>query len=53
MFASVKFAQLIKAMIDTAILDKDGNLVLATKKRIDDVAAVASGQKANLDAPTA
>lgn len=52
-FASVKFAQLIKAMIDTAILDKDGNLVLATKKRIDDVAAVASGQKANLDAPTA
>ncbi|ASV39750.1 hypothetical protein CI807_27260 [Pseudomonas sp. NS1(2017)] len=52
-FASVKFAQLIKAMIDTAILDKDGNLVLATKKRIDDVAAVASGQKASLDAPAA
>jgi len=52
-FASVKFAQLIKAMIDTAILDKDGSLVLATKKRIEDVAAVASGQKASLDTPTA
>lgn len=52
-FTSVKFAQLIKAMIDTPILDKDGNLVLATKKRIEDVAAVASGQKANLDTPTA
>ncbi|MDQ0702829.1 hypothetical protein QF043_001621 [Pseudomonas sp. W3I7] len=52
-FASVKFAQLIKAMIDTAILDKDGNLVLATKKRIEDVAAVASGQKSSLDAPVA
>lgn len=52
-FASVKFAQLIKAMIDTAILDKDGNLVLATKKRIQDVAAVASGQKPSLDIPAA
>lgn len=52
-FASVKFAQLIKAMIDTAILDKDGNLVLATKKRIEDVAAVASGHKSSLDAPVA
>lgn len=48
-FLSVKFAQLLKAMIDTAILDKDGNLVLATEKRIQDVAAVASGQKASLD----
>lgn len=52
-FRSVKFAQLLKAMIDTAILDKDGNLVLATEKRIQDVAAVANGQKAGLDAPSA
>ncbi|MFN3049742.1 MULTISPECIES: hypothetical protein [Pseudomonas] len=51
-FRSVKFAQLLKAMIDTAILDQDGNLVLATEKRIQDVAAVASGQKARLDAPS-
>lgn len=49
-FVSVKFAQLLKAMIDTAILDKDGNLVLSTEKRIKDVAAVANGQKAGLDA---
>lgn len=48
-FGSVKFAQLIKAMIDTAILDTDGNLVLSTEKRIKDVAAVASGRKAGLD----
>lgn len=52
-FRSVKFAQLLKAMIDTAILDQDGNLVLATEKRIQDVAAVANGQKAGLDAPSA
>lgn len=52
-FRSVKFAQLLKAMIDTAILDQDGNLVLATEKRLQDVAAVASGQKAGLDAPSA
>ena len=51
-FRSVKFAQLLKAMIDTAILDQDGNLVLATEKRIQDVAAVASGHKASLDAPS-
>ena len=36
-FRSVKFAQLIKAMIDTPILDKDGNLVLSTQKRVEDV----------------
>ncbi|MEB0007247.1 hypothetical protein QN412_21120 [Pseudomonas sp. RTB3] len=41
---SVKFAQLLKAMIDTAILDKNGNLVLATEKRVQDIAVVASGQ---------
>lgn len=52
-FRAVKFAQLIKAMIDTAILDEAGNLVLSTEKRITDVAAVASGQKASLDAPAA
>lgn len=52
-FRSVKFAQLIKAMIDTAILDEDGNLVLATEKRVQDIAAVANGRKAGLDAPTA
>ncbi|WP_304350227.1 hypothetical protein [Comamonas testosteroni] len=34
---AVKFAQLIKAMIDTPILDKDGSLVLSTKKRIEDI----------------
>lgn len=48
-FRSVKFAQLLKAMIDTPILDQDGNLVLSTEKRIYDVAAVADGQKDALD----
>lgn len=48
-FSSVKFAQLLKAMIDTPILDQDGNLVLSTEKRIQDIAAVASGQKATLE----
>lgn len=52
-FGSVKYAQLIKAMIDTAILDADGNLVLSTEKRIKDVAAVAGGQKAGLDTTAA
>lgn len=36
-FRSVKFAQLIKALIDTPILDRDGNLVLSTE-RLQDVA---------------
>ncbi len=35
-FRSVKFAQIIKAMIDTPILDKDGNLVLSTEKRLQE-----------------
>lgn len=48
-FMAVKFAQLLKAMIDTPILDEDGNLVLSTEKRIQDVSAVASGQKDVLD----
>lgn len=52
-FRSVKLVQLLKAMIDTSILDKDGNLVLATQKRIEEVAAVANGQKATLDTPVA
>jgi len=34
---SVKFAQLVKALIDTPILDKDGNLVLSTEKRLMDL----------------
>jgi hypothetical protein len=38
---SVKFAQLLKAMIDTPILDKDGSLVLSTEKRIADIATLA------------
>lgn len=36
-FRSVKFAQLIKAMIDTPILDEDGNLVLSTEKRLQEI----------------
>ncbi|CAM2192067.1 Chemotaxis protein [Paraburkholderia kururiensis] len=38
---SVKFAQLLKAMIDTPILDEDGNLVLSTEKRTEAIAALA------------
>lgn len=38
-FRSVKFAQLIKAMIDTPLLDQDGKLVLATEKRLQDIAS--------------
>lgn len=36
-FRAVKCAQLIKAMIDTPILDEKGNLVLATKKRVQEI----------------
>lgn len=36
-FRSVKFAQLIKAMIDTPILDTDGNLMLATEKKVREI----------------
>ncbi len=39
---SVKFAQLIKAMIDTPILDESGNMVLSTGKRIGDISAIAA-----------
>lgn len=52
-FSTVKFAQLLKAMIDTPILDQNGNLVLSTKKRILDVTAVASGEKQGLDTQVA
>ncbi len=33
-FRAVKFAQLVKAMIDAPILDTEGNLVLATEKQV-------------------
>lgn len=36
-FRSVKFAQLLKAMIDTPILDQDGKLILATEKRVQEI----------------
>lgn len=42
-FVSVKYAQLLKAMIDTAILDQDGNLVLSTEKQLKIIAANAGG----------
>lgn len=41
-FRTVKFAQLIKAMIDTPILDEAGRLVLSTQKRVEDIAAATS-----------
>lgn len=34
---TVKLAQLIKAMIDTPILDKQGGLVLSTEKRLQEI----------------
>lgn len=37
-FRTVKFAQLIKALIDTPILDEAGQLVLSTQKRVEDIA---------------
>jgi hypothetical protein len=37
-FKTVKYAQLIKAMIDTSILDADGKLVLSTQKRLEEIA---------------
>lgn len=36
-FRSVKFAQLIKAMIDTPILDEKGNLVISTEKKLKEI----------------
>jgi len=40
-FRSVKFAQLLKAMIDTPILDQDGALVIATEKRVREIGSAA------------
>lgn len=37
---SVKYAQLLKAMIDTPILDDDGNLVLSTEKKLHEIQAL-------------
>lgn len=48
-FRSVKLAQLLKAMIDTPILDQDGNLVLATEKRLRDIDSVANGRQVSTD----
>lgn len=39
---SVKFAQLLKAMIDTAILDQDGALVQTTEPRLKEISAAIS-----------
>jgi hypothetical protein len=39
-FRAVKTAQLIKLMVDTPILDKDGALVLSTEKTVRDVDGV-------------
>lgn len=39
-FRAVKFAQLIKAMIDTPILDENGTLILSTKDRLRDIGTV-------------
>lgn len=36
-FKTVKYAQLIKAIIDTPILDVDGQLVLSTQKALEEV----------------
>lgn len=36
-FRSVKFAQLLKAMIDAPLLDENGSLVLSTEKRIQEI----------------
>ncbi|BEO27689.1 MAG: hypothetical protein E7J62_09780 [Serratia marcescens] len=48
-FMSVKYAQLLKAMIDTPILDQEGNLVLSTERRIINITDVAEGRKDKLD----
>lgn len=40
-FETAKYAQLVKAMIDTPILDKDGVLVLSTEERIKNISAQA------------
>ena len=52
-FRAVKFAQLIKAMIDTPILDKEGNLVLSSAKRIRDFNDIADDKKPAEELPEA
>lgn len=46
-FKSVKFAQLIKTMTDTPILDENGALVLSTKKRVQDINLVLDQNEIN------
>ncbi len=40
--ATVKYAQLIKAMIDTPILDREGKRVLASDKRVEEIRSLAA-----------
>ncbi|MBP2850145.1 hypothetical protein [Dickeya oryzae] len=48
-YMAANYAKLLKIMIDTPILDQEGNLVLSTERRIIDIATVAEGKKAKLD----
>lgn len=48
-FRTVKFAQLIKALLDTPILDDTGALVLSTSKRFEEIAETAG---INLTSPS-
>jgi hypothetical protein len=52
-FRSVKYAQLLKAMLDAPILDEKGELVLSTAKRMEEVALVANSEKDTLTLPSA
>jgi len=45
-FRSVKFAQLLKTMFDTPILNEDGNLLFSSKKRMENIAALLDGEQA-------
>lgn len=42
-FRAVKFAQLVKVMIDTPIIDENGALVLSTQKRVVEIEGVVDG----------
>ncbi|AUU89533.1 hypothetical protein [Phytobacter diazotrophicus] len=48
-YMAANYAKLLKIMIDTPILDQEGNLVLSTERRIIDITAVAEGKKEKLD----
>lgn len=48
-YMAVSYTKLLKIMIDTPILDQEGNLVLSTERRIIDITAVAEGKKQKLD----